>query len=126
MQYAVIKAGGKQHKVSLGDVIELNKINFDGKKTITFDEVLLSVNEGKVSMGKPTVAGAKVEASLVEEKRGDKIRVMKFKAKSRYRKTTGFRADLSVVKIEKIDFGGAKSETKADKPIKTAPKTEKA
>ncbi len=122
MQYAVIKAGGKQYKVSTGDTLEVDKLDFAGKKTMTFNEVLLSVNEDSVVVGKPTVSGASVDASLVEEKKGEKIRVMKFKAKSRYRRTTGFRAQLSVIKIDKIDFGGAK---KADKPTKSAPKTEK-
>lgn len=123
MQYAVIKAGGKQYRVSAGDIIEVDKLDFAGKKTITFEEVLLAVNEGSVSVGKPAVNGAKVEATLVEEKKGEKIRVTKFKAKSRYRRVVGFRAQHSVVKIDEIDFGGEVK--KADKPTKTAPKTEK-
>lgn len=118
MDYAVIKSGGKQYRVSKGDILELDKLNRNEKETISFEEVLLAVNEGKISIGKPNIAGAKVEGKLIENKKGDKIRVMKFKAKSRYRRAIGFRAQLSVVEIEKIDFGG-------EKTVKSAPKTAK-
>lgn len=124
MQYAIIRSGGKQYKVNAGDVLEVDKIITD-KKTITFDDVLLVVNDGKVSVGKPTVSGAKVEATVVESKKGDKITVRKYKAKVRYRKTIGFRPELSVIKIEKISFGSDKSSEKVEKPTKSAPKTVK-
>ena len=104
MEYAVIRTGGKQYKVSSGDVLEVDKIK-DAGKSLVFEDVLLLVNEDKVNLGKPTVKGAKVSAKLLEQTKGDKIRVMKFKAKSRYRRTTGFRAQLSKIQIEKIDFG---------------------
>ena len=87
----MIKASGKQHKVSEGDLLTLDRLNFDGKKTYTFDEVLLVSDGSDLKVGKPNVNGATVEVSLVEDKRGEKIRVSKFRAKSRYRKTIGFR-----------------------------------
>jgi large subunit ribosomal protein L21 len=121
MQYAIIRTGGKQYKVSEGDTLTLDRINTDNK-SLVFDDVLLLVDEGKITIGKPSVDGAKVEASLVENKRGEKIRVSRFKAKSRYRKTIGFRAELSIVKIDKIAFGGQKTEKKAEKTTKTATK----
>jgi large subunit ribosomal protein L21 len=124
MQYAIIRSGGKQYKVNAGDVLEVDKITTD-KKTITFEDILLVVNEGNVSVGKPTVAGAKVEATIVENIKGDKIRVSKFKAKARYRKTIGFRPQLSVVKIDKILAGSEKVAKKAEEPTKTAPQTRK-
>ena len=123
MQYAVIKSGGKQYKVSAGDSLTLDRLNLDGKKTITFDEVLLVVNDGVATIGKPNVNGAKVEATLIEDKQGEKIRVMRFKAKSRYRRTIGFRAQQSVVKIDKIDFGSGKSSEKTKEPTKSNEKT---
>jgi large subunit ribosomal protein L21 len=111
MNYAVIKTGGKQYKVSVGDVIEVDRISGkDGK--ISFEEVLLLVNDGKVKVGKPFITGEKVEGKILEDFRGVKVRVSKFKSKVRYRRTTGFRAALTKVKIEKI--GGVKTE----KPIK--------
>lgn len=113
MQYAVIRSGGKQYKVSVGDTLSVDKISDDPGKSVVFDEVLLFVDGEKVNVGNPTLKGAKVSAKFVENKKGDKIRVMKFKAKSRYRRTTGFRAQLSVVQIEKIDFGVKSAKTLA-------------
>ena len=106
MNYAVIKTGGKQYKVSEGDVIEIDRIaGKDGK--ISFEEVLLLVNDGKVVVGKPFITGEKVEGKILEDFRGEKVRVSKFKSKVRYRRTTGFRAALTRVQIEKI--GGVKA-----------------
>ncbi|OGH02442.1 MAG: 50S ribosomal protein L21 [Candidatus Levybacteria bacterium RIFCSPHIGHO2_01_FULL_37_17] len=101
MKYAVIKTGGKQYKVKEGDVIEVDRLSEKGQK-IVFDEVLLSVTDSTVKIGKPKIANGKVEAQLINNTRGEKIRVSKFKAKVRYRKTTGFRANLTKVKITKI------------------------
>ncbi len=109
MQYAVIKTGGKQYKVSAGDTLTVDKLSLDGKNSVTFDEVLLVVDENKASVGNPIVKDATVDATLVENKRGEKIHVRRFKAKSRYRRTTGFRAEQSVFKIDKINFDSKKS-----------------
>ena len=110
MKYAVIKTGGKQYKVSEGDVVEIDRIaGKDGK--LSFEEVLLLVNDGKVTVGKPFINGEKVEAKILEDIKGVKVRVSKFKSKVRYRRTTGFRAALTKVQIEKI--GGIK-EVKAE------------
>lgn len=102
MKYAVIKTGGKQYKVSEGDVIEVDRLVDEKNGKLTFDEVLLKVSDSSVKIGTPFVKGEKVEAKLVEQKKGDKIRVSKFKAKVRYRRVNGFRASLSKVLIEKI------------------------
>ena len=108
MQYAVIRTGGKQYKVSAGETLSISKIESDKDKVI-FDDVLLTVDGESVKLGKPNLKGVTVSAKLIEDKKGEKIRVMKFKAKSRYRKTIGFRPLLSVVQIEKIDFGAKPS-----------------
>ena len=102
MQYAIIRVGGKQYKVNKELVIEVDKITGDVDKNLIIDDVLMVVEDDKVSIGKPTVSGAKVIAKIVEQKKGDKIRVMKYKSKVRYRRTTGFRPLLSVLKIEDI------------------------
>ncbi len=108
MKYAVIKTGGKQYKVSEGDVIEIDRL--DAKEgPVTFDEVLLSVSDGNVELGKPFVTNAKVSAKVLGHIKGDKIRVAKFKSKVRYRRVTGFRAALSKVEIEKIETPKSKS-----------------
>ncbi len=118
MQYAVIRSGGKQYKVRSGDVIEVDKIDHEVNKPLLIDDVLLVVDENKVSVGKPNVSGAKVLAKLIEQKKGNKIRVMKYKAKVRYRRTTGFRPLLSLLEIGKIDYPSNKTD-------KSAPKTTK-
>ncbi len=102
MKFAIIKSGGKQYKVSEGDVIEIDKLSDkDGK--VIFEQVLMLVTDDGVKIGKPTVSGGKVWGKLLENVRGNKIRVSKFKSKVRYRRVTGFRAELSRVQIEKID-----------------------
>ena len=115
MKYAVVKTGGKQYKVSEGDVVEIDRIaGKDGK--LSFEEVLLLVNDGKVTVGKPFINGEKVEAKILEDIKGVKVRVSKFKSKVRYRRTTGFRAALTKIQIEKI---GETSVVKAE--VKKAP-----
>ncbi len=125
MQYAVIKSGGKQYKVTIGDTLTLDKINFVDKKVHVFDEVLLLVTDGKITLGKPSIKGATVSAKLLEQKKGEKIRVSKYKAKVRYRKVMGFRPQLSVFQIEKIDSGTREITKKTKESTKTAPKSSK-
>lgn len=103
MNYAVIKTGGKQYKVSEGDSIEIDRLDQE-KGKVSFDEVLLIVSDGNVKIGKPTISGEKVQAELLENFKGDKIRVSKFKSKVRYRRVTGFRSSLSKVIIGKISL----------------------
>ncbi len=116
MKYAVIKTGGKQYKVSEGDVIEVDRLEGKENDKVIFNEVLLLVSEGKVKIGKPIISGEKVEGKLLAQTRGDKIRVSKFKSKVRYRRVTGFRASLSKIQIEKI------GSTKEEKPVKKTTK----
>jgi len=115
MEYAVIATGGKQYKVSVGDVIEIDRLSNKEGETFDFNDVLLVELGGEVKIGKPKVDGAKVSATVLEIKRGEKIRVAKFKAKSRYRRSKGFRAELSKVKIEEINVTGKKEVSK--KPV---------
>lgn len=99
--YAVIKSGGKQYRVSEGDTIELQKFSHkDGK--VIFEDVLLLATEKGVKIGNPNVK-AKVTGKVLEDKKGDKVRVAKFKSKVRFRRVTGFRPQITVVKIEKIE-----------------------
>jgi large subunit ribosomal protein L21 len=115
MKYAVIKTGGKQYKVSEGDVLEIDRLKAEKDGKVLFDEVLLMVTDSGVKVGRPSIAGEKVEATVVDNIKGDKLRVSKFKSKVRYRKVIGFRASLSRVKIDKIGSSveAKKSEAKA-------------
>jgi len=100
MTLAVIKTGGKQYKVQVGDKIKIERITdkeYKAGDTIKFDEVLLVDNE----IGTPTV-NKSVEGKFVEEIKGDKVRIQKFKAKSNYDKVTGHRQRYFVVEITKI------------------------
>ncbi|MBT4516802.1 MAG: 50S ribosomal protein L21 [Candidatus Komeilibacteria bacterium] len=100
---AVIKTGGKQYQVAKGDTIKIEKLPEaeEGKKVV-FDTVLLLVDKDKVTVGNPTVAKAKVEATLVRNFKDKKIDVLKYKNKTRYRKHYGHRQQLAEVKIDKI------------------------
>jgi large subunit ribosomal protein L21 len=100
--YAVIKTGGKQYKVSEGEILEIDKLQKNPGEKIEFGEVLLVVKNGEVKIGQPTVPGTKVTAKILEQIKGEKIRIARFKAKVRYRRVKGFRPQLTRVKIEKI------------------------
>jgi large subunit ribosomal protein L21 len=120
MKYAVIKTGGKQYRVSEGDTLEVDKLEVK-ENQVVFDNVLLLVEDENVQIGKPFIEGAKVKAKLLEQKKGDKIRVAKFKSKVRYRRVTGFRSLLSKVQIEAIESSKVNKVKEAVKEEKTKP-----
>jgi large subunit ribosomal protein L21 len=125
MKYAVIKTGGKQYRVSEGDVIEVDRLDSKPNDKIVFDNVLLVVSDTGVKIGKPVISGEKVEAKLLDNIKGDKIRIAKFKAKVRYRKVMGFRASLSKVQIDKIGTKTEKPVVEKEKILKKASKASK-
>ena len=99
--YAVIATGGKQYKVSEGDVIRVEKLGVNVGESYTFDQVLI-VNDGEMKIGNPTVEGAVVKASVVSEGRDKKVIVYRYKRKSGYHKKNGHRQSYTEVKIDKI------------------------
>lgn len=101
-KFAVIKTGGKQYKVSEGDVFEVEKIEAEDGKVVEFDEVLLVADGEKVEIGAPLVKDAKVKAKVLSQEKADKIIVLKYKKRKNYRKKTGHRQKLTKVQIEKI------------------------
>ncbi len=102
MSSAVFKTGGKQYRVSKGDVIEVEKLKFEVGDTASFDEVLALGEGADIKLGSPTVEGATVEAKVVEQFRGEKIVAFKFKRRQGYHKTTGFRRSLTRLEITAI------------------------
>ena len=100
--YAVIATGGKQYKVSEGDVIKVEKLGVEAGQTYTFDQVLL-VSGDEVKIGAPTVEGATVEADVIDNVKGKKVIVYKYKRKTGYHKKNGHRQQLTAVKITKIN-----------------------
>lgn len=99
--YAIIATGGKQYRVSEGDVIYIEKIDAQVDSTVSFD-VLLMGNDGDVKIGTPVVDGVKVEGKVVGQIRGEKIVVYKYKSKKNYRRKQGHRQPYTKVEITKI------------------------
>ncbi len=99
---AIIKTGGKQYKVSVGDKLEIEKIEGNEGDIIKFSEVLLIERDSKVEIGKPLVKGAVVEAKVVKQAKGDKISIIKYKPKKRYQKKMGHRQLLTEIEITEI------------------------
>ena len=99
--YAIIATGGKQYRVSEGDVIYIEKIDAQVDSTVSFD-VLLMGNDGDVKIGTPVVEGVKVEGKVVGQIRGEKIVVYKYKSKKNYRRKQGHRQPYTKVEITNI------------------------
>ena len=103
MTYAIVKTGGKQVKVEVGQAIYVEKLDVEAGSEVVFDEVLTVVADSDVKIGKPVVDGAKVTAKVVEHGKAEKIFVFKYKAKSNYRKRQGHRQPFTKVEISKIE-----------------------
>lgn len=101
-KYAVISLAGTQLKVFEGKEYEVNKLAGKKGDKITVTEVLLVVDGEEVKVGSPFVDGSKVELEITSQKKDDKIRVFKYKSKSRYRRTSGHRAEITRVAVKNI------------------------
>ena len=101
--YAVIVTGGKQYKVSEGDMLFVEKLDVAEGESVTFDQVLVTGEGENVTVGAPTVAGATVEAKVVKNGKAKKIYVFKMKRKKNERKKNGHRQPYSKVEIVKIN-----------------------
>ena len=110
MDYAVIETGGKQYKVTTGQTLDIEKLPVDKDGNVLFDKVLLYVSEGKAEIGTPYLSDIAIKAKMVDQIKDEKIRVAKFKAKSRYRKVMGHRQLISKVQIESIKKENKKKE----------------
>ena len=97
--YAVFQSGGKQHRVSEGQVVRLEKLELATGATVEFDSVLMVVNGEDVKIGAPVVAGAKVVAEVVAQGSGDKVKIVKFRRRKHSRKQQGHRQWFTEVKI---------------------------
>ena len=102
--YAILKTGGKQYKVSEGDVIYIEKLDNEAGDTGEFDQVLAIVDGENTKFGTPVVEGAKVDATVVKNGKGKKIRIFKYTPKKGYRKRQGHRQPYTKVEIGKITF----------------------
>lgn len=100
--FAVIKTGGKQYTVHENDVLWVEKLDAEPGTSIVLDEVLMMSDGKSVTVGKPTIAGATVKATVIEQMRDRKVIIFKKKRRHNYRRKKGHRQHLTVLKIEKI------------------------
>lgn len=100
---AIIVTGGKQYKVAEGDTLFIEKLPAEAGDTVKFDQVLAVIDGDKATIGAPTVEGASVEASVVKNGKGKKIRIFKYKAKKGYHKRQGHRQPYTKVTINAIN-----------------------
>lgn len=101
--YAVIETGGKQYRVQEGDKIFVEKLDGNAGDVINFDKVLLVSGDGNTKVGKPYVDGVTVSGNVLEQGKGKKIIVFKYKAKKDYRKKQGHRQPYTKIEIGKIN-----------------------
>ena len=100
--YAIIETGGKQYKVSPGDTVEVEKLGKKEKEEVSLERVLLISGDGKVIVGQPVIAGAKVTAEIIGDKLGKKVIAFKFKRRKGYKVKKGHRQTYTRVKIKEI------------------------
>jgi len=123
--YAVIKTGGKQYKVSKGDILRVEKLDAEEGATVDLDNVLLLGNGDDIQVGAPIIEGAHVSATVKVQGRGKKITIIKFKRRKHYRKQAGHRQSFTELEITGISpSGGKKKDTAAKATAKPVAKKE--
>jgi large subunit ribosomal protein L21 len=101
--YAIIRAGGKQYRVEQGDVVRVERLEGQVGSSVTLEDVLLvSAGENDVRVGSPRVEGASVVGTVVEQDRGPKVRIFKYKKRKHYRRTRGHRQHVTAVRIDAV------------------------
>ncbi|MBI4311687.1 MAG: 50S ribosomal protein L21 [Chloroflexi bacterium] len=105
MEYAVFKTGGKQYQASPGVVLDVEKLATDKDQTVELTDVLLINRDGKLTVGRPTIEGAKVMAVVEEQIKGPKLVIFKFKSKTRQGVKTGHRQQLTRLRVTEIVGG---------------------
>ena len=106
MDYAIVKTGGKQYRVTPGDVLDVELLTVEEGATTQFDEVLAVSRDGEMRFGTPNVAGARVIAQVQSHYKDKKVIVYKYKAKTRYRRKRGHRQNYTRILIQGIESGG--------------------
>ena len=117
--YAVIKTGGKQYRVQPGDVIVVEKLDGEAGSNVSFGDVLMLGGDKGVTLGAPMIAGATVAATLVETRKGEKIKIFKKTRRQGYRRTNGHRQMESVLRITGIEGAGEKAKWDGETSLMT-------
>ena len=121
--YAIIETCGKQYKVAEGDVVFFEKLDAEEGKKVTFENVVLVSDEGKVQVGAPYVKGVKVEGKVVSHGKAKKIIVYKMKPKKNYRRKQGHRQPYTKVEITSIKLAAKKADEEKTEKVETSKKT---
>jgi len=100
--YAIVETGGKQYRVQRGQIIDVERLPVEVGQQVELDKVLLVADDGEVTVGQPTVEGAKVRATVLRHDKARKIIVFKYKPKKRYRRKTGHRQHFTRLRIDEI------------------------
>lgn len=100
--YAVVKSGARQYRANVGDTIRVEKLSVDPGEQIELDEVLLVVDDDDVTIGQPSVEGAKVLATVVAQEKGPKITIFKYRPSKRYRRRAGHRQSYTRLRVDDI------------------------
>ena len=100
--YAVIKTGGKQHKVAEGEILKVEELKASEGEPVDITDVLLIEKDGEVTLGSPFIEGAKVTAKILRHGKEDKVTIIKMKRRKDYRKKQGHRQNYSEIQIEQI------------------------
>jgi large subunit ribosomal protein L21 len=117
--YAVIKTGGKQYRVQPGDVIVVEKLDGEAGSSVSFGDVLMLGGDKGITLGAPMIAGATVAATLVETRKGEKIKIFKKIRRQGYRRTNGHRQMESVLRITGIEGAGEKAKWDGEASLMT-------
>jgi large subunit ribosomal protein L21 len=118
--YAVIKTGGKQHKVKAGDVLEVELLGSEDGEQVTFSPLLVVDDDGKTHVGKE-IAKASVTAKLLGEQKGDKVKVFRYRPKTGYAKRQGHRQTMTLIEIQEIGLGASRPPRKKASEAPEAP-----
>ena len=100
--YAVVKSGARQYRASVGDTIRVERLPAETGQRLELDEVLLVADGEQVEIGRPTIDGAKVLATVVAEEKGPKIRIFKYHPRKRYRRRAGHRQRYTHLRVDEI------------------------
>ena len=112
MAYAIIRTGGRQFRVAEGDTVDVDLLDMEVGKSASFGDVLMFADGKNVTQGNPVIAGAKVTAEVLEQRKDKKVIAFKYRRRKGYHRTVGHRRKLTRVKITSIDMGAKKGETK--------------
>lgn len=120
--YAVIETGGKQYRVQPGDVVQVEKLDGEAGASLKFDQVLFlskaNADNAQITLGKPYISGANVQAEVVGQGRGEKILIIKMKRRKQYRRTQGHRQEYTQFMVTSIDNGSGEKFTLSDEDKK--------